>query len=268
MIIDFHTHVFPDKIASKTIDFLSKKGGVPAFSDGTVNGLLTRMEQANVDICITLPVITNPAQFDTVNRFAADINREFANKDRRIISFAGIHPDCEDIDGKMSLIANSGFRGVKIHPDYQDRYINDERYIRILQCAAENDLIVVTHAGVDIAYSEVHCPPTLAAEVIKRVPDVKLVLAHLGGAADTFDETMGLLCGENVYFDTAYVLRFIKEKQFKMMLEAHSEDKILFASDSPWSDIKNDIDILRSFDISDLAKEKIFYENAKALLKL
>ena len=170
MIIDFHTHIFPDKMAQKTIDLLSSKGGIPAFSDGTKQGLLSRMEKAGVDVCVTLPVITNPAQFDSINRFAADINREFADEQRRLISFAGIHPDCEDIDGKMASIAKSGFLGVKIHPDYQGTYINDERYVRIIECAAEHDLIVITHAGVDVAYSEVHCPPELALELIRRVP--------------------------------------------------------------------------------------------------
>ena len=86
MIIDFHTHVFPDKIAKRTIDLLSSKGGIPAFSDGTVDGLLSRLEDAGVDVGVTLPVITNPAQFDSVNSFAREINEEFANKKRRLIT--------------------------------------------------------------------------------------------------------------------------------------------------------------------------------------
>ena len=265
MIIDCHTHIFPDKIAQKTIDFLSQKGGLPAFSEGTVQGLLDRMEEAGVDLAITLPVLTSPAQFDSVNRFAADINREFANRRRRLISFAGIHPHCEDIDKKMAFIAKSGFLGIKLHPDYQETYINDERYVRILECAKEYDLIVVTHAGVDVAYPEVHCPPVLAKELIRRVPHSKLVLAHMGANA-MFDEAWELLCGEDVYLDTAYVLRFIGEETFKKMLDRHGEDKILFASDSPWSDIKRDVGILKSFDISNKAKEKIFCENALSLL--
>ena len=267
MIIDFHTHIFPDKIAQKTIDFLSSKGGIPAFSDGTKQGLLSRMEEAGVDVSVTLPVLTSPSQFDSVNRFATDINQEFVNEKRRLISFAGIHPECEDIDGKMAFIAKSGFLGVKIHPDYQETYINDEGYVRILECAAEYGLIVITHAGVDVAYSDVHCPPHLALELIRRVPYAKLVLAHMGGV-DMFDKALDLLCGENVYLDTAYVLRFVGEEKFKKMLERHGEDKILFASDSPWSDIRGDVDILRSFDISNTAKEKIFCENARALLKI
>ena len=267
MIIDFHTHIFPDKIAKRTIDHLSEKGGIPAFSDGSVTGLLSEMEKGNVDISVTLPVLTSPNQFDSVNRFASEINQAFANKKRRLISFAGIHPLCEDIDGKMAWIKKSGFLGVKLHPDYQETFFNDERYIRIINCAKENDLIVVTHAGVDGGYlgCPVRCTPVLAKDVIRKTNYDKLVLAHMGANEMPFD-VMELLCGENVYFDTAYVLRFIGEENFKEILRRHGEDKILFATDSPWSDIAGDIDIIKSFSLNKRTEDKLFFENAAKLL--
>lgn len=269
MIIDFHTHIFPDKIAQKTIEYLSKKGGVPPFSCGTEAGLTERMREASVDISVTLPVITNPSQFDSVNRFASAINEKYKASQRRLISFAGIHPDCDNIEDKMKFISNSGFLGVKIHPDYQETYINDERYIKILECARERDLIVVTHSGVDVAYPDMpaKCTPSLVKEVIKKVPGTKLVLAHLG-ASEMAEEVYDLLCGEDVYFDTAYVLRFTDAYTFKRIVKKHGEDKILFATDSPWSSIKGDLDILRSFDLPAKTLEKILYKNAKSLLGL
>ena len=267
MIIDFHTHIFPDKIAARTISLLSEKGGISAFSDGTVNGLIEKMEKAGTDISITLPVITNPAQFDSVNRFAIDINTAFANKERRLISFAGIHPDCEDIDSKMAFIKKSGFLGIKLHPDYQGTFIDDDKYIRILECAKEYDLIVITHSGVDIAYPNdpVRCPPERALKLIQRVPYSKLVLAHLG-ASEMGEQVLERLCGEDVYFDTAYVLRFTSEGLFKKILGKHGADRIMFASDSPWSDIAKDVETIRSFSLGKDTEEKIFFKNAKNLL--
>ena len=216
MIIDFHTHIFPDKIAARTIALLCEKGSMTPFSDGTVDGLVDKMEKAGVDISVTLPVMTNPAQFDSVNRFAAEINERFRDKERKLISFGGIHPDCEDIEGKMSFIKKSGFLGVKLHPDYQGTYIDDERYVKILECAKEYDLIVVTHAGVDAAYKgePVKCTPERALKLIRRVPYGKLVLAHLG-ANEMPSEVLDILCGEDVYFDTAFVLKNTDEETFK-----------------------------------------------------
>ena len=267
MIIDFHTHIFPDKIAGRTIDYLSEKGGVPPFSDGTVNGLLARMEEAGVDVSVTLPVVTNPAQFESVNRFAKEVNQAFAGSARRLISFAGIHPDCEDIEAKMEWIAENGFLGIKLHPDYQETFIDDEKYIRILQAAKKLDLIVVTHSGVDNGYRdrEVRCTPERVRRVIDAVGHSKFVLAHFG-ASEQLEEVYDLLCGTNVYFDTAYILRFIEPAAFCKILHKHGADKILFASDSPWSSIANDVKILKSFSLNQTTKTKILCENAKNLL--
>lgn len=267
MIIDFHTHVFPDKIAKRTIEHLSEKGGIPPFSDGSAGGLICDMEKNGIDISVTLPVLTSPAQFESVNRYAIELNLLYKDKKRRLISFAGIHPDCEDIEKKMKWIKESGFIGVKLHPDYQGHFINDAGYIKIVECAAELDLVVITHSGVDFGFpgEPVRSTPRLARELIKRVPHSKLVFAHMG-ANEMYDEVYEELAGENVYFDTAYVMRNISREKFTKILGKHGEDKILFASDSPWSDAGVDVDILRSYSDSEKTLEKILYKNAVRLL--
>ena len=267
MIIDFHTHIFPDKIANKTIEALARKADISPFSDGTTNGLLAKMTEADVDISVTLPVMTSPTQFDSINRFALEVNKSFEDKQRRLISFAGIHPLCENLEAKMEWIASCGFLGVKIHPDYQHTFIDDKSYVRILKAAKKHDLIVITHSGVDAYYRnhEVRCTPERVKRVIDEVGHKKFVLAHYG-ANEYFDQVYDMLCGTDVYFDTAYNLRFIGKETFIKILRKHGEDKILFASDSPWSSIKNDVEILRSFSLDKNTEEKIFCENAVKLL--
>ena len=269
MVIDFHTHAFPDKIANKTIEHLSVKGGISPFSDGSLTGLINSLEQAGSDIGVNLPVMTNPSQFDSVNRFAAEINNAFSVNKRGVISFAGIHPACEDIEGKMKLIKEQNFLGVKIHPDYQQTFFDDDGYIRILKCAKELDLIVTTHAGVDGGYRgcPVRCTPERARNVIRKVGHAKLVLAHLG-ANEMYDEALELLCGEDVYLDTAYVLRFTDKNRFCKMLDKHGAERILFASDSPWSSISDDVKIIKSFSLDKRTEEMILGENAATLLGL
>ena len=269
MIIDFHTHVFPEKIAAKTIAYLSEKGGVPPFSDGTADGLLKRMEEAGVDISVTLPVLTSPTQFDSVNRFAVEINRRFENEKRRLISFAGIHPACEDIAGKMRFIKESGFLGVKIHPDYQGTFVDDAGYIEIVRRAKEHGLIVVTHAGYDFGYpdSPIRCTPDRLLRLLESVPYGKIVAAHYGGT-DMHEEVLEKLCGQDIYFDTAYVLRFLGKEMFEKILKKHGKGKILFATDSPWSSVEGDVKIIKSFNLGTDAEDKIFSRNAMALLGL
>lgn len=45
MVIDFHTHIFPEAIAAKTISALGDLAGVKAATDGTLQGLLASMEE-------------------------------------------------------------------------------------------------------------------------------------------------------------------------------------------------------------------------------
>lgn len=269
MLIDFHTHIFPEKIAAKTIDALANNSGATPFTDGTDAGLIKNMQNGGADIAINLPVLTKPNQFDSVLEFACLINKKYENAQRKIISFAGMHPYCDDIKGKMKRIKELGIKGVKIHPDYQDTYIDDDRYIEIINAAKDNDLIVVTHAGVDDGYLDkpVKCPPELSAKVIKKVGYDKLVLGHYGGHKK-WEKVLELLADFNVYFDTAFTFYKINPELFKKILSAHGEDKILFATDCPWSDIKKDKETLLSYSLPRETTDKIFYKNALKLLNI
>ena len=124
MVIDFHTHIFPETIAATTISALETKAGMKAATDGTINGLLTSMDKAQVNTSVILPVVTKPAQFESVNAFAVKVNE---NYNGRLISFGGIHPDSDDYKAELDRIKALGLKGVKIHPDYQGVMIDDAR---------------------------------------------------------------------------------------------------------------------------------------------
>lgn len=268
-IIDFHTHIFPDKIASKTVSFLAAKGNIKAYADGTESGLISAMEKADVSVAVALPAITKPSQFESVNAFAESINEKYLDKDRKIISFGGIHPQCEDIEGKLRSLKERGFKGIKLHPDYQGTYIDAPEYIRILECAKEYDLIVLTHAGYDNGFPNepVKCPPELLKKVLKQVKYEKIVLAHYGGHV-MWQQVYEMITDFGVYFDTAYTLCEIEREMFLKILERVGDDRVLFATDSPWRDIKEEADILRSYGISEKSERKIFRDNAVKLLNI
>ena len=260
MIIDFHTHVFPDKIAKSTLTYLAERGGVQPSTDGTKIGLEKAIETAGISLAVCLPVLTKPSQFDSVLNFATTLNSEYNGK--KLLSFAGIHPECDNLEEKLLAVKNAGIKGVKIHPDYQSTEIDNERYIEILTIAKKLDLIVVTHAGIDCAYRDCKamCPPDKARKVIDKVRHKKFVLAHMGGS-EMVDEVLENVAGCDVYFDTSFVLKHLTKDQFLKILEKHGEDKILFATDSPWSDMAKDIEILKSFVDNQETLEKILYKN-------
>ncbi len=269
MLIDFHTHIFPDKIANSTIGVLQSNSNHTAYSNGTVDGLINAMQKANADISIALPVLTKPSQFDSVTNFAIEVNARFKNESRRIISFAGMHPRCDDIDGKMKHLKELGFIGVKIHPDYQNAFIDDNGYIEILNSAKKYDLVVVTHAGVDEGFKgePIKCTPDRVLNAIEKTGHNKFILAHFGGNL-LWKEVLEKLAGKAVYFDTAFTLNVIGSKLFKEILDKHGDDKVLFATDSPWQDIKNNAEVLKSYNLFKETEDKILYKNALKLLNL
>ena len=269
MLIDFHTHVFPDKIAQSTISLLANNSGTHAYTDGTAEGLIKEMVRADADVCVTLPVLTKPSQFESITRFVVQLNEKYKSQKRRLISFGGLHPDCDNIKEKIKFLKDNGIKGIKIHPDYQGTFIDDDKYYKIISTAKDYDMIVVTHAGVDYGYkdSPVRCTPELVKKIYKRVPYNKLVLAHYGGHKE-WQEVSDLLCDLDCYFDTAFTLHEIDEKTFTEILNKHGADKILFATDCPWRGIKEDRETLLSYNLSEETLNSIFYKNALKLLGL
>ena len=150
MIIDFHTHSFPDKIAASAIEKLSSSAHIKAFADGTANGILKSMAEGGVDLSVMLPVAVKASNVESMNTYSAQFNELYAEKG--IFSFGCIHPDYDNWKNDLNRVAQLGLKGIKIHPVYQSVNQEDIRYIRILERAGELGLIVVTHAGMYIGF--------------------------------------------------------------------------------------------------------------------
>lgn len=265
MVIDFHTHVFPENIAEKTISYLEEQGGCKAYTRGKLIDLKASMKAAEIDVSVVLPVVTKPSQFASVNRYAAEINGR-----NGIVSFGGIHPHTRDYKTELNTIKDLGLPGIKLHPDYQQTFIDDIKYIDIIQYAIELGLIISIHAGVDIGFpDEVHCMPQSALSMIQQVgkPEAKVVLAHTGGMA-CWDEVEEYLVGENIFMDISYTLGYIDEAQIVRIIRTHGADKILFATDSPWRGQKETLEYFQGLPLTEEEKNSILFENARKLLFL
>lgn len=261
-MIDFHTHIFPDKIAGKTLEFLSSRCGIKPFTDGTAQGLRESGQRSGMDVSVVLPVVTNPTQFQSINRFAA----QFLEGD--VISFGGIHPDGQDYKAELQELKSIGFKGIKLHPAYQETMFNDIRYKRIVSYASELDFIITVHGGYDPGYPDcIYCTPQMAAEVIDEVHPEKLVIAHMGGF-QCWDDVERFIVGKPVYLDTAVVFGEIEDTQFVRIAREHGIDKILFATDSPWLGQEESAKYLKKLPFSENEAMKILDENARKLLTL
>ena len=282
MIVDVHTHIFPEKISAAVIDKLSRISRTPAFTDGTLSGLRKSMDAAQIDLSVILPVATNTGQVEKINSSAAKLNEEFA--DAGIFSLGCIHPDFINYREELGRVKNHGLKGIKIHPVYQDTNLDDIKFLHILDRAAELDLIVVAHAGLDIGFpGAVKCSPQMARRVVEEVGDFKFVLAHMGGWKN-WNDVLKLLADTKVFIDTAFStgeiiprsdfhwepddLKLLDAAQFMTFVKVFGADRILFGTDSPWSSQKTSLDFINALPLANADKTKILGDNAQRLLNL
>lgn len=264
MIIDFHVHAFPDALAAKALPLLSKcSGGVKPNYDATISGLESYLAKNNVDYAVVLNIATNPHQEKKVNDFAISLLEK-----KNIIPFGSVHPDSPNALSELERLAKAGIRGIKLHPDYQHFFVDDEKMFPIYKKIAEFGFITVFHAGVDIGYPKpVHCTPERLLRVLDLFDDAPVVAAHFGGWL-LWDSVLEDLCGTKVYLDTAFSSGKMPPDYAKELIKAHGADKVLLGSDMPWSDTLGEVRFVQSLDLSAEDEEKILSNNAKRLLNI
>ena len=280
MIIDFHTHTFPGKISSKVVRKLGMAAHIRAYTDGSMEGLTASMALAGADYSVNLPVMTSPEQVEKIN--SSMIQHRESLLSQGIIAFGGMHPDYPDYKKEIRRLRENHIAGIKIHPAYQNINLDDIRMLRIIDCASEEGLITLTHAGMDIGiYDRNYCSVAHILKVIDEVRPEKFVLAHMGNW-DCWQDVEQDLAGAPVWLDTAFSIGPIAknpatdetpyeemnltDEDFIRLCRKHGTDHILFATDSPWQDQADYISRIKSMSFTDTEKEHIFSGNAVALL--
>ena len=264
MLIDFHTHTFPDKIAASALEQLGTRAGISPHTDGTYQGLRDAMARDGVDVSVVLPVATNPSQVEKINRRALQINE--TAPDTGIYSFGAMHPDYPDYKQELHWLADNGFKGIKLHPDYQLHFADDDATMHIIDEAESLGLYTTLHAGIDIGYpSPVHCTPQMSRRIIDTLHPTHMILAHTGGWKQ-WDDVIGLLDDPDVFFDISFSLDVITQEQFLRILTQHGSDHLLFGTDSPWDSAAHTLEELKRMPLSQDQMDDICYKNGAKIL--
>ena len=123
---------------------------------------------------------------------------------------------------------------------------------------------MLIHAGMDAGLPE--CDYASVSHIIPALDKVdqnKLILAHMGGYGE-WDSVEKYIVGSDVYFDTSYSP--LPKEQFVRIIKNHGTDKILFGTDSPWTNQKTAVDTILSLGLSTAENTQILYGNASKLL--
>jgi predicted TIM-barrel fold metal-dependent hydrolase len=264
MVIDFHTHVFPDALAEKALGTLldNIKDAFVPVTDATVSGLLKHMTVSGVDVCGVQPGITTQSQFVGLNEWAAGLASD------RLVTFGGIYPHTDDYRRDIDYVAGLGLKGLKFHCEYQGFTVDEPKMLRIYDYALSRGLILLHHAGFDPGYGPTfRSSPQRFARVVDAMKGGVVVAAHFGGHAE-WDDVERCLVGKDIYLDTSMGFEYFPQEQFLRIVVSHVAEKILLASDSPWSDAGTELERLRALPLPERERDLITGGNAQRLLGL
>ena len=241
---------------------MARQGGITSYASGTLDGLKTSMQQADIELALLNPVATKPEQVVSINNWAISID------DAAIISLGAMHPGFNGCREELKRIHQAGLKGIKLHPQYQNFRLDEPRLYRIYGLLVEFDMILSLHMGAD----EIMPPPYTGtpqklAHVLDDFPGLKVIAAHMGGY-NQWDAVEEYLIGREVLLETSFGLGFMPDHKFVQLVRAHGAERVLFGSDSPWRPQKADVCKLMELGLTQNEQDKIRRLNAVKLLQI
>ena len=260
--IDFHCHVYPEKIAQKAAHATGDFYDSGVEGEGTLADLLETGTAAGTDFFVIQSVATTPHQVHSINRFISELA---AANPQKTLGFGAMHPESENIDADFDEMLELGLKGVKIHPDIQRFALDDKRCERIYARCAEAGIPILIHTG-DYRYD--YSNPNRLIPVLRAHPTLKVVGAHLGGWS-VYEEASRALCDfENLYVDCSSTMQFTTDEIALKCMERYGYEKVLYGTDYPMWSPQKEIEHFMALPLTDNQRAAILSGNAKRLLGL
>lgn len=259
MIIDTHTHIFPDAIAQRAIASLAEKAGdYTPHTGGTLQSLLSSMDEAGIHTSWIANIATKPSQTPSIITWSKQIVSE------RIFPLGSVYPYSETWEKDICDLYDAGCRAIKLHPFYQNFIIDAPDLHEFYSLLEKKNFLVLFHAGYDAGFGQAdNAQPIRIRNLLERYSQLTIVAAHLGGWY-AWPDVLKYLAGTPCYFDTSFSQE-MNRTLFEAIIEKHGTDRLVFASDSPWQDQKKQVDFVKSLGFPKDEEAKIFFNNASYL---
>jgi predicted TIM-barrel fold metal-dependent hydrolase len=266
LLIDFHTHIYPQAVAAKILPAAKIKLKVAVPGTGSPEDLCRMMQESGISRSVLLPLAKGCQDVSGLNEWI----QAAASESQELTAFGAVHPFMEGLEEELDRLEAVGVKGVKMMPLLQQVYPDDPQCFRLYQELVDRDMILIAHAGQDpLDRPEVYGTPQRFASLAASFPDLKLVLAHLGGLRMWDDVRRHLLpAGKNVFFDTAYVSFYMEGVEMKELILDMGPERVIFGSDYPWEKPGRAAKIIRDLGLSQAEEDAIFFKNAAELLGL
>jgi uncharacterized protein len=265
-IIDFHVHLFPDKLIEAIWD---------AFSNDYQWDVLYRMYyRESVEFLnknnVTPIVYSNYAHKKGIAEGLNKWNVKVLDKIPNLYCFAAIHPDDDNyMEVAKNIISHPKVLGFKLQLLVQNFYPYDERLFPLYDLVMEKEKRILFHAGTGPVGNQ-YVGIKNFKKVLEKYPDIPANIAHMG--ALEYKEFMGLLEEhKNIYFDTSFTFFRSIDMGFDLdhsYLE-QNKDRILYGSDFPNLIFprEEEINTLIELGLSNEFYQKVFFDNGMELIK-
>jgi predicted TIM-barrel fold metal-dependent hydrolase len=257
-IIDFHTHIYPEKIAAKAVASIGEFYHIPMRQDGTAESLIASGRSCGIGHFVVFSAAAVPAQVPAINDYIASTCREHPE----FTGFGTLHKDMENPQDEIERLMGLGLRGLKFHPDMQRFDIDDEKMMDIY-AAVEGRLPIIFHTG-DYRYSFSH--PSRLARVLDNFPGLCAIATHFGGWS-MVDIAYDYFHNRRCYFDVSSSLPFIGLRRAAELIHSYGPERFLFGSDYPMWDPAACLKEFMELDLTDDEKELILWKNARNILE-
>ena len=260
-IFDIHVHIYPDKIAAKALDSIAEfYDGMRPRGEGTLTDCLRRMDEGGVERFAAHSVATTAHNVESINRFILEARDRHPD---RIVPFAALHPDVEDMQAVVDGIVAQGFRGVKIHPDLQQFPVDGDRAAPMFEALAGR-LPVLIHCG-DPRYD--FDGPRRILRLRERFPGQPIICAHFGGWCE-WKDVLELLPGHDLMIDTSSSLYIFPAEQAAEAVRRFGVENVLYGTDYPMWTPQRELELFMQMKLTDREREDILWNNAARLLQL
>lgn len=252
-VADVHAHIYPGKIAEKATASVGDFYHTSMETVGLPHVLAQKGGVAGIDRFLVCSVATKVAQVRSINEFIARKCAEYP-------SFTGLaawHQDIEDIEGELEDIEAKGLKGIKLHPDFQEFYIDDEKMIPFYRAAHRRKLPILFHMG---DYRTDFSSPRRLMNVLEKLPELTCIAAHLGGYTE-WEAAKKELSGTNVYVDTSSSLFALTKEQARESIEHFGVKHTMFGTDFPMWEPAGELNRFFALELSEEENRAILYDN-------
>lgn len=269
--IDAHIHLMPQDVIE------ANQGYENRFVDfGDVDDYIRLMDAYHIEYAFMMPfndtyMMSMDFKVESVHNNMVNMCRKSRN---RLFAFADvdIRNDLKaTIQELEQALEQDEFLGVKIHPSNTGYPVDGTYYDGIFEWANKNSVLVEIHSYPRTHILDDVCSPSRIKTIVKKYPDLRISIAHMGGFQ--YEELIQL----GLYTNLSAILPDLTSKfgieKTNEILRQFDIEKLVFATDYP--DNRNlrpeeiyskYFEILEQMDFTLGEAEKICYCNAMKMI--